>query len=362
MKRKCKDIDITNIELIKSAYKECLKNKNKKRRDVKEVLSIGQDEYCRMLQKELIDENLKLKQIWYSVKLDSSNKKERRIGIQDIKQQIYDYIAIEGLKPMLTRIGPHQYSGIPGKGQIRGAYQIKKWLQDDRLRYYCKLDIQKCYESVDCEKLILFLEKHIKNDKLMWLIKTLISTFDVGLSIGSYLSQYLCNLYLSELYHFIYERMYRIRKKRNGMTKRVNLVHKCLFYMDDILILGSNKKDMHKAIQLIVGKAKEMGFKIKENWHLYRTSSFIDMMGYKIYRDHITVRKRVFLRIRKTVYKLRRKGMSVVLARKIVSYHGMLKHSDSYRFIKRYNWNMLLKAAKEIISNESRIYRKTAVC
>ena len=62
-----------------------------------------------------------------------------------------------------------------------------------------------------------FLRKHIKNDILLWLIETIINTFDKGLSIGSYLSQFLCNLYLSQLYHEI-SHMHKIRKSRRNKT------------------------------------------------------------------------------------------------------------------------------------------------
>lgn len=58
--------------------------------------------------------------------------------------------------------------------------------------------------------------------------------------------------------------------------------------MDDILILGSNAKDIHKAMKLITEKAKELGLKIKDNWIVFTTvmkrkddGHFIDMMGRK---------------------------------------------------------------------------------
>ena len=51
-----------------------------------------------------------------------------------------------------------------------------------------------------------FLRKYIKNEPLLNLIEKLIGTFEAGLSIGSYLSQYLCNVFLSQIYHEIAEK------------------------------------------------------------------------------------------------------------------------------------------------------------
>ena len=99
---------------------------------------------------------------------------------------------------------------------------IKKWLRNKNIRYAGQCDIKKCYPSIDREKVMEFLRKYIKNEPLLNLIALLIGTFETGLSIGSYLSQYLCNVFLSQIYHEIAERMYRIRKKRNKETESWN--------------------------------------------------------------------------------------------------------------------------------------------
>lgn len=50
------------------------------------------------IREEIIQDNLKFKAIWYKEKIDASSQKVRRIGIQNIKQQIYDYIAVEAMQ------------------------------------------------------------------------------------------------------------------------------------------------------------------------------------------------------------------------------------------------------------------------
>lgn len=396
MKKYCKNIDITDRKLISNAVYECLEGKYA-RNDTCIMFSYYSHippEYIKALvksegkksvrpivesvidgiQMEIINKSLVFPPIWYKDKVDTSCLKVRKIGIQNVKQQLYDYIAVEGLKPFLCRIGEYQCAAIKGKGQSYGIRAIKRWMRNPSIRYAGKCDIKKCYPSINPEKLMEFLKIHIKNDNLLWLIETLINTFDAGLSIGSYLSQYLCNLYLSQLYHYIAEDLFKIRKKRRGGNERINLVRHVLFYMDDVLILGSNAKDLHKAMKMIISKAEEMGLEIKPGWVVYKTigkreddGKFVDMMGVRIYRHHTTIRRRVFLRVRRA-YKTAQKCIKIKssiplwLARRCIAYYGILKNTDSYKIREKYNVRNIIKKCKEVIRNESKILRTAATC
>ena len=378
MKRLCKDVDITDRGLISRAVYACLKNKYK-RNDVtryfSQVSGLTENQircihhrYGRKslypiveiiisdLQKEIISGSISFLRIWYRDKIDSSSGKVRRIGIQNIKQQLYDYIAVEGMRPVLKRIGEYQYASIPGRGTTKGKQVISRWIKDRNMRYFVKLDVKKCFESIDHVLLIEFLKKHIKNEKLIWLIETLIDSFEKGLSIGSYLSQYLCNLYMSILYHYIAENLY---KKRRG--KRVNLTRHCLIYMDDILLIGPQKRDMEIAVKKTIKKADDMGLRIKDDWQIRSVDEVpIDMMGFKIYRTHTEIRGRIFLRVRRS-FRRARKSLTFRTAKKCISYYGYLKHTDSRKIQKKWKVNKIIKKCKGVIRrNESKIFTATA--
>ena len=397
MKRLCKNIDITDRDLISKATYKCLKDKYK-RNDVLELFADISGLYKNqihviytrykkkgikpfvellidILRSELINKNIFFPPIWYKDKIDPSSHKKRHIGIQNVNQQIYDYIAVEGLTPFLKRIGTHQFASVKGRGQIAGVRMIKRWLRNKSLKYFAKLDIKKCYPSINQKKLISFLEQHIKNDLLLWLIKELLKSFERGLSIGSYLSQFLCNLFLSQVYHFI-GHQHKIRKHKNGTQDLVPLVYHRLFYMDDMFIMGTSAKDMHKAVKLIVAYCKKLGLTIKENWFVKQIpyskkhdSTFIDMMGFRIYRTHITIRRRVFKRIRRVymkVYKLWKIHQRILIefARRCISYYGLLKNSDSFKVIKKYHVKDVLKICKKVVSNydKNKIHYEAACC
>lgn len=198
-----------------------------------------------------------------------------------------------------------------------------------------------------------------QNDRLINLIRILIGSFEKGLSIGSYLSQYLCNLYMSILYHYIMEDLYRVRRGKEG-NARVRLVNKCLIYMDDILIIGSRRRDLQKAIRLIIQKAAELGLVIKANYQIRNIGgNAIDMMGYKIYRTHTEIRGRIFLRIRRA-FRRAKSNLTIQIAKKCLSYYGYLKHTNSRRIEKKWEARKIIKKCKEVMRNESEIYKPAA--
>ena len=377
MKRLCKDVDITDRGLISKAVYACLSKKYKRNDVVKYLSQVSgiKQEYIRCIyyrygkkamypfteiaiseiQAEIIEGNMSFPQIWYREKIDGSSGKVRRIGIQNIKQQLYDYIAVEGLKPVLKRIGEYQYASIEGRGTVKGKEVISHWIRNRNVRYFVKLDVRKCFESIDQNKMMEYLRRLVKNEPLLDLIELLLRSFERGLSIGSYLSQYLCNLYMSILYHEIKERMYRTRRGKHG-EKRVNLVRHCLIYMDDILMIGSRKIDLEKAVKLTVQKASEMGLQIKDNYQVRQIEgNNIDMLGYKIYRTHIEIRGRTYLRVRRA-FRRARKCLTEAVAKKCLSYNGYLKHADSRRMQRKLKTAEILQRCKELMKNESKIY------
>lgn len=146
--------------------------------------------------------------------------------------------------------------------------------------------------------------------------------------------------------------------------------------MDDILILGPRKVDVKKAMLMLIRFFREeLGLEIKPNWKLFQVDYIgkdgkhhgdcIDMMGYKIYRDHTEVRRSIFLRARRAYLRLRkqvqrRMEIALDLAYRCISYYGWFKNSDSVHFKKKYGIEQLMKYAKRRVSIESKIHNRTA--
>ena len=96
---------------------------------------------------------------------------------------------------------------------------------------------------------------------------------------------------------------------------------------------------------------------------------FIDMMGFRIYRWHVTIRRRVFKRIRRNymrVWKMIKthKKIPLIYARRCISYNGQIKNSDSFKFKRKYRVNEIIKVCKKVVRkyDKGKIYYRTATC
>ena len=119
MKRCCKNVDVTNRELISEAVWTCLQDKMTRSDTIKmfseytglplKILYDIAKNHKGMLdgivesvidgiRQEIINQRYIVKPIRYVVRKDDCTGKLRNIGIQDVKQQIYDYIAVYGLR------------------------------------------------------------------------------------------------------------------------------------------------------------------------------------------------------------------------------------------------------------------------
>lgn len=342
MKRYCKNIRLDK-DWIMACMLECFSDKWK-RRDVAGFLAgyqTGQPLSVRAVSKliqekrsnvdplleraaedltrEIKERDVHFPEIHYSMRYDGNSGKLREIGVESIKQQIYNYVAVNALKELFERkIGKYQCASVPGRGQVYGKNAIERWIRKnpDKTRAGAKADVRHCYPSINTRKLMRFLRKQVKNDDLLYLVETLIASYKQGLSIGSYLSQWLCNYYLSFAYHYAQQKLFKVQKRR-GQEKRTRLFYKIIFYMDDILILGPRKADVKKAMLMLIRFFRdELGLEIKPNWKLFQVDYIgkdgkhhgdcIDMMGYKIYRDRTEVRRSIFLRARRAYLRLRK--------------------------------------------------------
>lgn len=147
------------------------------------------------------------------------------------------------------KIGFYQCGALKNKGCEFGAKAIKKWVDNHDIRWGWQADIRHYYETIPKGKLKELLRRDVDNDDVIHLVFFLIDSFEGGLSIGSYLSQYLANYYMSYACHYVNEQVCKLRKHRNGAANRVNLVSHALFQMDDILIVSKSLKDLKMAVK-----------------------------------------------------------------------------------------------------------------
>ena len=271
-------------------------------------------------------------------------------------QQCMDYVAVGALRELFhAKIGPFQCASIPGRGQKYGKRHLEKWIRRDKLAH-----IKKCYASLSPAKVMELLQRDAhKNKTLLWFVGALLETHKevtTGLAIGSYLSQWLCNYALSYLCRYL-EGLEKVRRKRNGTAQRQRVVRHCLFYMDDFVIIGTRAADMDKAMkQATIWAAGNLGITIKPDWgQIDLKAGAVDIMGFVVGYKGTRIRRRIYRRIRRQFLRAARNLQTLGYiphwrARKISSYKGYFKHTNTRTATRRLDAWTICKAAQKSVS------------
>ena len=285
------------------------------------------------------------------IRKDPSSGKERVIKVVPFfPDGIMQQLAKDAMHDILMRGMDHwSCASIPGRGNMRAIKHTKRILRKDpkHTKYCAKLDIHHYYASIDVDELMRMFRRKIKDERFLRFIEAIFrSDPDGGLAIGYYLNQWAANFYLQGLDRYI---------------RNLDGVHHYVRNMDDMVLYGSNKRKLHKAVDSISEYiAFGMNLELKDNWQVFPVDSrSVDFVGYRFYHDHTILRKRNFLRFIRTCRKVRKlieegKEISVHLAASLMARAGQLKHCDSQHILEKYLYPIDVKMIKGIIRRDSR--------
>ncbi len=281
---------------------------------------------------------------------NSAGKKRTIFKPKYYPDQIIHWALIQQIQPIIMR-GMYRYccGSIPGRGTSDGQKAVRKWLDTDprRTKYCLKMDVRKFYPSVSNYHLKQMFRRKIKCSNTLWLIDSIIDSAD-GLPIGNFTSQWFSNFYLEGLDHFI--------KQTLGVRYYIR-------YVDDLVLLGPNKRKLHKARREIEQYLLDIGLQLKNDWQLFPVKSRpIDFLGMRFYRTHTTLRRRTCLRIRRRAKRIgKKKRLSPADAAAIVSYWGWVKRTNSYKFYHTHvRPHVTIQKARRVISHHARLRHHSA--
>lgn len=276
--------------------------------------------------------------------------KERTIYCPSIWEQWVHHIAVQVLAPIVTRHAyPYSCGSMPKRGGVYGKRYLER-LARRGFKYFAKLDIRHFFNSIRPEIMIRMLEELIADDWYIYLIRRIFSQFPRGLPLGFYPSQWLANFVL-------YKMDWRI-----AAMQPVGYIR----YVDDLVIVGNNKRQLHRIVAVIRQELGRMRLRLKDNDQIcrfiYRTKGgrlvgrTIDYMGFVFRRRRTVLRRKIMLRMTRCARRLRRADrISARRAASMISRLGWLKHTDTaliwYRHIKP---NINVKVLKGIVRKESK--------
>lgn len=203
-------------------------------------------------------------------------------------------------------------ASIKKRGTHDMMLQVSRVLKDNpRIRYAYQYDIRHFYDNVD-HQVAKDAFAHVFKDKiLLKILGSLIDMLETGISFGLRISQATGNLILSiHLDHHLKDEM--------GVKHDFR-------YCDDGLVLAESKAELWLIRDAIHEMLETIGLEIKPNERVFPVSEGIDFVGYKIYPDHVLLRKRIKKKFAAKIKKIKSRKRRHEL---IASFWGMTKHAD----------------------------------
>lgn len=229
---------------------------------------------------------------------------ERRIGCNAIMNVVDKHLHARYIRT--------SGASIKRRGTHDMMLQVSRVLKDNpHIRYAYQYDIRHFYDNV-VHKVAKDAFAHVFKDKiLLKILGSLIDMLETGISFGLRISQATGNLILSiHLDHHLKDEM--------GVKHYFR-------YCDDGLVLAESKAELWLIRDAIHEMFEAVGFEIKPNERVFPVSEGIDFVGYKIYKDHVLLRKRIKKKFAAKIKKIKSRKRRHEL---IASFYGMTKHAD----------------------------------
>lgn len=267
------------------------------------------------------------------------DRKPRLISAAPYRDRVVHHALMNLVEPALDRCFiDDSYACRAGRGVHAAVERYQRWAS--RYAYALKLDVRRYFPSIDHDILKVKLRRRIKDRGLLWLFDTVIdSAPDVGvgeqfagddlvslmerrcgLPIGNLTSQFLGNLYLDDLDHWLKE------------TCRVKSY---LRYVDDLILCDDDKGrlwDLRTEIDRFL--VQERLCLHPHKVQLSPTRLGLDVLGYQVLPTHRRLRRDNGYRFRR---RLRRMAKDYArgetdfrsVSASVAAWVGHVRHADS---------------------------------
>lgn len=300
--------------------------------------------FSRNLEENLID--LQNKLLWHEYHVGKyrefyvTDPKRRLVMALPFRDRVVQWAIYRQINWILDkRYINTSYACRCGGGTQKAVKKLQQYIRHTQGKVFVlKLDVAKYFYRIDQNKLIEILQRIFKDKELISLLREIIRgsdvcnpfginletgerEFGVGIPIGNLTSQMFANLYLNEVDQY---------------AKHVLKARKYIRFMDDITIVSDSKEELREdwnAINEFL--CRELHLSLNRKSTILRAKDGVDFCGYRIWGDHIKIRKKTAMKMRKRLRYLQKsfsRGEIDVeqFMSSIKSYFGLLKHCDGY--------------------------------
>ena len=254
--------------------------------------------------------------------------KERHIQCPSLTDKFIHHALMNVVKPLfIEKFTADAFGSIEGKGREAAARRIQRAMR--RHAWYLQTDVRHFYESIDHDVCKAEVRRIIKCKPTLRLIDAIIDKSPKGLAIGFYPSQYLANMMLSRLDHYMRE---------------VQHVSEHIRYMDDCFDFFDSKEEAFAAQKVYEEKLTALKLELKPNWRVAPTRHGMDALGWVFYPTHTRLRKRIKQNFKAHVRTAMEGARNIddprarvnQIKRRVASYWGMIRHCDGWHLWEKY--------------------------
>ena len=309
--------DIIAIENLLEAWKEFVRGKRKK--DVQEF-QYRLMENILALHRDLVSETY-THGPYHAFNI--SDPKPRNIRKATVRDRLLHHALYRKLYPFFDHTFiADSYSCRKGKGTHRAmnrfrsfAYKVSR--NHTRTCWVLKCDIRKFFASIDQEILMRILMARIPDERILGLIRRIITSFDsgkagTGLPLGNLTSQLLVNIYMNEF---------------DQCVKHTFKMRYYIRYADDFVFLSDTKEQLAGMLPSVAEFLREsLKLELHPDKVFIRTfASGVDFLGWVHFRNHRVLRTTTKRRmLRNCVVNPDNKNV-------IDSYLGLLTHGNGWK-------------------------------
>lgn len=320
---------IYDMDNLKLAHKNARKDK----KFYREVKMVDSDEefYLGQIHDMLKNETYEVSP--YKTSIINDKGKDRKLyKLPYFPDRIIQWAILLQIEPIFMEVfSSFSCASIKRRGIHKASKLLDRYMGNREETAYCyKIDVRKFYDNINHQILKNLLRRKIKDEILLGLLDKIIDSIsgNKGVPIGSYLSQFLANFYLSYFDHWLKE------------EKHLKYV---IRYMDDVVILHRSKEFLHNLRKEVAAYLKnKLDVSIKTNWQVFPTAiRGIDFVGYRHFYDFKLLRKSTSLNFKRKMRKIRKicesgKLMSHSDYCSVRSYGGWLDWGDCFRLADKY--------------------------
>ena len=168
------------------------------------------------------------------------------------------------------------YACIPGRGLHAASQRTMEFVR--RNKYVLQCDIRKFYPSIDHKIMMDVVAEKIHDRRILRVLDEIV--WSVGgnknLPIGNLTSQWMGNVYMNKLDHFVKEKL---------------RWHDYIRYCDDFCLYGNDKKVLKEQLKIIADFLyKELNLVLSKGT-IHQTRLGVNFIGYKHFATHKKLRK-----------------------------------------------------------------------